>query len=135
MNPLRVLRGGSLMTPVEELAREGEELLLDRDGRLRLALDAEGRPDRVTADGRPGRLVAYEGEGTIGDLPEGAFVVAPVELSMRAAIELRQATGHPVILTEQGRAVGLCGDEEIYRGILRQSSHEPASRESAGAAA
>ena len=38
------------------------------------------------------------------------------------AIELRQATGQPVALVEDGRLVGVCGDEEIYAGILRQSS-------------
>src|SRR3546814_2849613 len=35
MNPLNVLRGGSLMTPVEELKREGDAVLLDRAGRFR----------------------------------------------------------------------------------------------------
>ena len=42
-------------------------------------------------------------------------------MSMRATIELRQASGHPVALVEDGRLVGVCGDEEIYRGILRQT--------------
>ncbi|SMF53875.1 glycine betaine/proline transport system ATP-binding protein [Tistlia consotensis] len=131
MNPLRVLRGGSLMTPLAELRKDGSALLLDREGRLRLELDAEGRPSRVTGDGAAGRLVALGEDFERADLPEGAFVVAPLDLSMRAAIELRQATGHPVILTEGGRAVGVCGDEEIYRGILRQSAHEPAAHEPA----
>ncbi len=36
-------------------------------------------------------------------------------------IELRHASGHPVALVEDGRLVGVCGDEEIYRGILRQT--------------
>ena len=50
-----------------------------------------------------------------------ALITAPTDMSMRATIELRQASGHPVALVEDGRLVGVCGDEEIYRGILRQT--------------
>jgi len=49
------------------------------------------------------------------------LLTAPPDMSMRAAIELRQASGHPVALVEDDRLVGVCGDEEIYRGILRQT--------------
>jgi glycine betaine/proline transport system ATP-binding protein len=55
----------------------------------------------------------------LGDV---ALITAPTDMSMRAAIELLQATGHPVALVESGRLVGVCGDDEIYRGILRQAS-------------
>jgi glycine betaine/proline transport system ATP-binding protein len=40
---------------------------------------------------------------------------------MRTAIELRHCTGTPVIFVEDGKVVGVIGDDEIYRGILRQS--------------
>jgi glycine betaine/proline transport system ATP-binding protein len=55
-------------------------------------------------------------------------------MSMRVAIELRQATGHPVALVEDGKLVGVCGDEEIYAGILRQSSVADQPAQKAGAA-
>ena len=41
---------------------------------------------------------------------------------MRTAIELRHCTGRPVLLMEQGRMVGVIGDDEIYRGLLRQGA-------------
>jgi glycine betaine/proline transport system ATP-binding protein len=41
---------------------------------------------------------------------------------MRAAIEIRKATGCPVVLSDAGRVMGVVGDEEIYKGILRQAS-------------
>jgi len=127
MNPLDVLRGASLMTPLAELARDGEAVLLDRAGRLRLELEDAGAPRAVTIDGRPGRLEAYR-EGA----PETAreletLIVAPTDLSLRAAIELRQRSGQAVLLVEAGRFVGVCGDEEIYRGILRQSGAGPSA--------
>ncbi|MDH3970160.1 MAG: choline ABC transporter ATP-binding protein [Rhodospirillales bacterium] len=122
MNPLNVLRGGSLMTPLEALARDGDAVLLDRDGRFRVTLDGRGAPSAVTLDGRSGRLTAYQPDMDREALDAVALITAPTDMSMRAAIELLQATGHPVALVEDGRLVGVCGDDEIYRGILRQAS-------------
>ncbi|MGH6948326.1 MAG: quaternary amine ABC transporter ATP-binding protein [Kiloniellales bacterium] len=121
MNPLDVLRGASLMTPLGALRRSGDDILLDRAGQLRLTLDGGGAPAAVAIDGKPARLEVYrEGEGApSGETP--TFIVAPTDLSLRAAIELRQMSGQTVLLVEDGRFVGLCGDEEIYRGILRQT--------------
>ncbi len=134
MNPLNVLRGGSLMTPVDQLKREGEEVLLDRAGRVRVKLDATGAPASVSLDGYLGRVVPYQNGMDLAALPSTALVTAPTDMSMRVAIELRQATGQPVALVEDGRLVGVCGDEEIYAGILRQSSVADAPKEKAGAA-
>jgi glycine betaine/proline transport system ATP-binding protein len=126
MNPLNVLRGGSLMTPVAELRRDGDAVLLDRAGRLRLTLDGEDRPVAVTVNGQAGTVLNYvpaAGGDLQARLADGRITViaAPTDMSMRAAIELRQASGHPVVLVEAGKLVGVCGDEEIYRGILRQT--------------
>ncbi|HSR71750.1 MAG TPA: choline ABC transporter ATP-binding protein [Kiloniellales bacterium] len=127
MNPLNVLRGSSLMTPLEALAREEDAVLLDREGRFRLRLDASGAPREALLDGEPGRLIAYDGEA-LEDLKErvehegAALITATSDMSMRDAIVLRQMSGHPVALVEDGRLIGVCGDEEIYRGILRQTS-------------
>jgi glycine betaine/proline transport system ATP-binding protein len=121
MNPINVLRGGSLMTPLEDLEQGEAGVRLDRDGRFLVRLEGEGRPCAVSLDGKAGHLVTYERGLALAGLNHGAVIVAPVDLSMRDAIELRQASGHPVLLIEAGRLVGVCGDEEIYRGILRQS--------------
>ncbi|MFO1352614.1 MAG: choline ABC transporter ATP-binding protein [Gammaproteobacteria bacterium] len=123
MNPLNVLRGVSLMTAAANLRSDQGEVLLDGEGRVRLILDTDGCPARVTLDGHPGTLVNYQESHGLPVLDRSAVIVAPVRLTMRAAIELRQATGHPVALVEEGRLVGICGDEEIYRGLLRQIRH------------
>jgi len=126
MNPLDVLRGASLMTPLAELRREGDAVLLDRDGRFRIVLDASGAPSGVSLDGRPGRLLAYRPDQDPEAWQEAALITASTEMTLRTAIELRQASGHPVALLEKGRLVGVCGDDEIYRGILRQAALAPA---------
>ena len=133
MNPLNVLRGGSLMTPVAELKREDDSVLLDSRGRFRVKLDAQGKPESVTLDGYLGRLLPYSENLDVRNLPAVALITAPTDMSMRVAIELRQATGHPVALMEDGRLVGVCGDEEIYAGILRQSqvAEKPAEGQAA----
>ncbi|WP_445680745.1 choline ABC transporter ATP-binding protein [Radicibacter daui] len=122
VNPLNVLRGHSVMTPVGALPREGNAVVLDAGGKVHLTLDAEGRPQGVLLDGRPGQLVVADGEtGLAGTDPAACdVVVAPLDLKLRAAIALRQYSGSPVVLVDQlGRLAGLCGDEEIYRGLLR----------------
>ncbi len=122
MNPLNVLRGGSLMTPAGALLRKDDEVILDRGGRIRLRLDAEGRPIGVTLDGAAGTLA--KADGTTGQTSdEGGFdvVVAPIDLKMRSAIALRRSSGNPIVLVDQlGRMAGLCGDDEIYRALLQQ---------------
>jgi hypothetical protein len=43
--------------------------------------------------------------------------VAPPSLSLQSIIHLRQSTGHPVLLAEQGRILGVCGAAEIIRAL------------------
>jgi glycine betaine/proline transport system ATP-binding protein len=116
MNPLNVLRGASLMTPLAGLARRGDEVLLDP--KTMATLDAKGRPTSVRIGGRSGRLIAYEDAAAAG---AENIVMAPGDIKLRTALELRHLTGNPVALVEDGRLIGAIGDDEIYRGILRQT--------------
>jgi glycine betaine/proline transport system ATP-binding protein len=120
MNPLNVLRGRSLMTPAAALRHTDNEVHLDAGGRIRIQLDAEGRPIGVTLDGLLGELTITNGV-MLAPLPRADVIVAPADLRMRSAIELRRATGNPIVLVDElGRMAGLCGDDEIYRALLQQ---------------
>jgi glycine betaine/proline transport system ATP-binding protein len=120
MNPLNVLRGRSLMTPAAALRRTDNEIHLDAGGRIRIQLDAEERPVGVTFDGLSGELARTNGV-TFAPLPRADVIVAPADLRMRSAIELRRRTGNPIVLVDElGRMAGLCGDDEIYRALLQQ---------------
>ncbi len=122
MNPLNVLSGSSLMTPVDAIARDGDRLRLDWCAWTMLALDGEGRPASATVNGQPGRLVAYGDGVDLDALTTDAVVTAGPGVTMRTALELRHVTSTPVVLVdESGRMIGVVGDEEIYRGLLRQS--------------
>jgi glycine betaine/proline transport system ATP-binding protein len=127
MNPLNVLRGASMMTPAAGLKRDGADVLLDRNGRIRVALDADGRPLSCSFDGAAGALISAE---TPLSADPAEIIVAPVDLKMRLAIELRRASGNPIVLVDQlGRMAGLCGDDEIYRALLRARKSEAAAAE------
>jgi glycine betaine/proline transport system ATP-binding protein len=122
MNPLNVLRGGALMTPAAALERAGPEVLLDKRGRIRLQLDDESRPVSCTLDGHAGSLAQAAAADTHCDI-----LVAPVDLKMRLAIELRRRSGNPIVLVDElGRLAGLCGDDEIYRALLQARRSEAA---------
>jgi glycine betaine/proline transport system ATP-binding protein len=121
MNPLNVLRGRSLMTPAESLKQTDGEVHLDRSGRIRIQLDGERKPVGVTLDGASGRLAAAGEEGLDAAVARADVIVAPTELTMRSAIELRRVSGNPIVLVDQlGRMAGLCGDDEIYRALLQR---------------
>lgn len=103
MNPLNVLRGASLMTPVADLACQADWLVVDAARQLLLRLDAAGQPALATLAGQPVTL------------PQ-----APADITLKTTIQLRHSSGLPVLLTADGRLVGVVGDAEIYRGMLRQ---------------
>jgi glycine betaine/proline transport system ATP-binding protein len=116
MNPLNVLTGSSLMTPVDAIRHERGALVL---GPIRLELDPAGAAAAASRGGEPLALTIYDpGQ----QLEPGQLVLARPEITMREAVELRQTTGLPVLLAEDGRVVGVIGDDELYKGILRQTT-------------
>jgi glycine betaine/proline transport system ATP-binding protein len=48
---------------------------------------------------------------------ESGLAVVPASFSLQSIIRLRQATGHPVLLSEAGKIVGVCGEAEIIRAL------------------
>ena len=122
MNPINVLRGRSLMTPVEKVRRQAGALMLDLAGHRLMTLDSGGAPAGVTVEEKPGRMVSYGGPGSLGGLGKDVVVLASPEIRMREALEIRHQTGGPVALVEDSKLIGIVGDDEIYQGILRQSS-------------
>lgn len=122
MNPLNVLRITAVMTPARSFRRDGGKILLDRDGRVRVRVDGDDRPIGVELDGREGRLGVVSGDSAQFDTPCD-IIVAPVELKLNAAIALKRQTDHAILFVDQlGRLAGLCGDDDIYRVLLRRDA-------------
>ena len=114
MNPLNVLEGGMVMRRAAELAVDGEAAWLDEARRYSLELEA-GRPRAARRDGAVQALLDWQGEDTL--VPHGAMAVAPCSLSLHRLIRLCRNTGHPVVLVEEGRFVGVCGEADIIRAL------------------
>ena len=125
MNPLNVLRGASVMTTASELQQEGGYIYLDSAGKARLGLKDGVPSETAVVGGRSVPIFGWTEETVIADSPSGQIASAPSTITLRTALELRHQTGYPVLLLEEGRLVGVIGDDEIYKGILRQTTIRP----------
>jgi glycine betaine/proline transport system ATP-binding protein len=126
MNPLTVLKGGTLMRPVSDLVREpgGNTIQLDRAGKCRCQIDSRGKPMNLIVNGKPGELVPYSTELNLAKLPDHVMICGTERTPMRAAVTVRSQTTRPlVLLGEDGELLGVVGEHEIYRGMLRQSEY------------
>jgi glycine betaine/proline transport system ATP-binding protein len=110
------------MTPVTAIARRGEQVLLDRNQPVVMTLRADGAPGAVTIVDRPGQIVAYVDGCELSRLDRDVVVTAPPAIKLRTALEIRHRTGNPLALVEDGKLIGVIGDDEIYGGILRQTA-------------
>ena len=116
MNPLKVLTGAMVMRGREALDDGSGALVLDVSRRYRLHTDAAGAAAELRVDGaaHPLRTVEDEDACTEG---EHCVVVAPASITLQGLIHLRRRTGHPVLLADAGRILGVAGDAEIIAAL------------------
>jgi glycine betaine/proline transport system ATP-binding protein len=116
MNPLSVLTGLMVMRHSAELMREDQSIWLDERRRYQVFLDEHGGPSMLKVDGTDHLLGhAREGEGWSGG--RAVLAMAPASISLSSIIKLRNATGHPVLLVDEGRLTGVCDEYEIIRAL------------------
>ena len=122
MNPINVLRAASLMLPLSEMSREGDDYVLDWSGQNCLRVDDKGGIASASICGEPADLMAYSRELDLTDFQQqypNTVLFASPEILMREAINIRYYSGMPVPLVRDGRLVGVVGGNEIYHGLLR----------------
>ncbi|MGA8706830.1 MAG: choline ABC transporter ATP-binding protein [Steroidobacteraceae bacterium] len=117
MNPLNVLTGGMVMRRCEELRHEGKLLWLDVARRYQLTLDSRGACSAVRIDGIDAVVTQQEGFDAAAAGPNGVVVIASESTPLHRLIQLRQASGHPVLLAEDGIISGVCCENEIVRAL------------------
>jgi glycine betaine/proline transport system ATP-binding protein len=121
MNPLTVLTGSMIMQRRAQLQSDGSGVWLDRGRRYRLSLDDLDRAMDLTLDGAPHALNHLREEAEVDLLPaglaQGGLAVVPASVALQAIIRLRQRTGHPVLMSDQGRIVGVCCESDIIRAL------------------
>ena len=116
MNPLTVLTGSMIMQRRGSLAGDGGQVWLDDGRRYRLSLNSTDEALGLHLDGVAHPFLEVGDDADLAGLEPG-IAVAPASLSLQSIIHLRQRTGHPVLLAEDGRIIGVCGEAEIIRAL------------------
>jgi glycine betaine/proline transport system ATP-binding protein len=116
MNPLDVLTGSMIMCERADMARDGNALWLDERRRYRLAMNGADEALDLELDGVAHTLRHVKDDTGLGDVQSG-LAVAPASFSLQSIIQLRQTTGHPVLLSDGGKIVGVCSEAEIIRAL------------------
>ncbi len=116
MNPLTVLTGSMIMQHRATFSDSGDgHVWLDAARRYRLSLNSSDEALGLHLDGVAHAFCHITDEAELTHRP--GLAVAPASLSLQSIIQLRQSTGHPVLLAEQGRILGVCGEVEIIRAL------------------
>jgi glycine betaine/proline transport system ATP-binding protein len=116
MNPLNVLRGRTFMTPLERLTQRNGWAVLDPHRPVLMRANDGGI--EMTAGGTRVAVAPMEMEGAAP--PPGSCAAISSEATMKAVIQLRQSTGLPVLMTEGGFIVGMCGEDEILQALASE---------------
>jgi glycine betaine/proline transport system ATP-binding protein len=116
MNPLTVLTGSMIMQRRALLAGDSGHVWLDQGRRYRLTLSHSDEAVGLHFDGVAQALCQVLDDAD-ALRPQPGLAVAPASLSLQSIIHLRQSTGHPVLLADAGRIIGVCSETEIIRAL------------------
>ena len=114
-NPLNVLKGRSLMQPLESLEQQDDswKVCASKDvwvEQVEGALTIKGENDL--------NLHTWQASDSDElDLEPSTLVVASPEIGMRDAIKLKQQSDYPILLVEDQQLVGILDDSEFYSAL------------------
>ncbi len=111
MNPLSVLTGASVMRPLSDLSG------LNGQTRYRLEFTAQKEPFAAWAGDQSLKLIHNPADP--GALGTGQMAVASLHTPLMTLIKLVNATGHAVLLIDEGKVCGICGQSEIIAALSR----------------
>jgi glycine betaine/proline transport system ATP-binding protein len=124
MNPLDVLTGSMIMCERAKMNGPPGALWLDANRRYELFLNGRDEIMHLHLDGVLHPLSEIRDEAAVAAAAPGVAIV-PASFSLQEIIQLRQSTGHPVLLADEGRILGVCGEAEIIRALAgsRRAGH------------
>ncbi|PMO40706.1 choline ABC transporter ATP-binding protein [Vibrio splendidus] len=113
-NPLNVLKGRSLMQPLESLTQENESWKICDSKDLWIeqsegALSVKGESTLA--------LVEWSESDDLTAINASSVVVTSPEIGMRDAIKLKQISNHPILLVENNQLVGILDNSEFYNAL------------------
>ncbi|MEZ9682252.1 choline ABC transporter ATP-binding protein [Vibrio splendidus] len=113
-NPLNVLKGRSLMQPLDSLTQENESWKICDSKDLWIeqnegALSVKGESTLA--------LVEWSEFDDLTAINASSVVVTSPEIGMRDAIKLKQISNHPILLVENNQLVGILDNSEFYNAL------------------
>ncbi|MDH5937183.1 choline ABC transporter ATP-binding protein [Vibrio splendidus] len=113
-NPLNVLKGRSLMQPLDSLTQENESWKICDSKDLWIeqnegALSVKGESTLA--------LVEWSESDDLTAINASSVVVTSPEIGMRDAIKLKQISNHPILLVENDQLVGILDNSEFYNAL------------------
>jgi glycine betaine/proline transport system ATP-binding protein len=112
MNPLTAIRAVSLMSAVPaEVA--GVHRFMDH-ALYQVTLDEEGRLIALVCGNEA--VACRDAQSDLSRVPGEVSVVAP-DCLLKDIVEIRQTTGRPVLVADDGRITGFCGANEILNAL------------------
>jgi len=113
-NPLNVLKGRSLMQPLDSLKQEDESWKIC-DAKDLWIEQSEGT---LSVKGESTlALVEWNESDDLTAISASSVVVASPEVGMRDAIKLKQLSNHPILLVEDNKLVGILDNSEFYNAL------------------
>jgi glycine betaine/proline transport system ATP-binding protein len=120
-NPLNVLKGRSLMQPLDELSQKEGRWQISKQHDLWIENQDE---ELVVCASTPIKTIFWDKNYDSSKLDKDSVVVASPDIEMRDAIEIRYYTGHPIILAEDGELLGVLSDDNFYHALLGKYHEE-----------
>ncbi len=121
-NPLNVLKGHSLMTPLANLPADNKTqpsaLCIDTAQQIYVSLDQHQQVQQVTLNCQPIEIQTCHHQQDISQLSTQRITLAPVDIGMRRAIEIKYHTGLPILLTGEKQLIGVLNDDSFYHALL-----------------
>ncbi|MGB0781967.1 MAG: choline ABC transporter ATP-binding protein [Marinomonas sp.] len=114
-NPLNVLRGNSLMTPLSELAVNANGTAITDD--TWITLD-EGKLASVHNTDGEIPTARWTPDTVLANVPENTVFIVPANIAMRDAVELRYHSNLFMVLEDAGQCVGILNDHNFYHALL-----------------
>jgi glycine betaine/proline transport system ATP-binding protein len=125
MNMLTMLTGELVMRAAAHCQREDRTYWLDPEKRFRVDTDPAG--NLVGASSSDGELTIQGPTVTDAARIARSIGAVPCQTSLQAIITLANATQKPVMVTENGRFLGVCGPTEIVAALDRSRASSATS--------
>ncbi|WP_419206952.1 choline ABC transporter ATP-binding protein [Photobacterium leiognathi subsp. mandapamensis] len=115
-NPLNVLKGRSLMTPVNALEQQGNTYKVCDADELWIAQNKDTLS--IVNEGNVDCLSWQITDAIPSHVNDTTIVMVSPDISMRDAIELKRLNNKPLLMVENNQLVGVLHNKDVYNALL-----------------